>query len=74
MKITLSKKKLTVKVGKSKTLKVNDAEGTVKWSSNKKKVAKVNKNGKITGVKAGKATITAKVDGKTLKCKVTVKK
>ena len=71
---TLSKKKLTVKVGKSKTLKVNDAEGTVKWSSNKKKVAKVNKNGKITGVKAGKATITAKVDGKTLKCKVTVKK
>lgn len=71
---TLSKKKLTVKVGKSKTLKVNDAEGTVKWSSNKKKVAKVNKNGKVTGVKAGKATITAKVDGKTLKCKVTVKK
>lgn len=46
----------------------------MKWSSNKKKVAKVNKNGKITGVKAGKATITAKVDGKTLKCKVTVKK
>ena len=71
---TLSKKKLTIKVGKSKKLSVNDANGTVKWSSNKKKVAKVNKSGKVTGVKAGKATITAKVDGKTLKCTVTVKK
>lgn len=71
---TISKKKKTLKIGKSFTLKVKNAEGKVKWSSSKKKVAKVNKNGKVTALKKGKATIKAKVDGKTLKCVVTVKK
>jgi len=71
---TLNKKKANVKVGKTVKLKVKDAEGTVKWSSSNKKVAKVNKSGKVTGVKKGKATIKAKVDGVTLTCKVTVKK
>lgn len=70
---SLSKKKLTVKVGQSKKLSVKNAEGTVKWTSNKKKVATV-KNGKVTGKKKGTATITATVDGKKLTCKVTVTK
>lgn len=68
------KKKATVKVGKTVKLKVKNAEGTVKWSSSKKSVATVNKNGKVKGIKKGTATIKAKVDGETLKCKVTVKK
>jgi uncharacterized protein YjdB len=47
----------------------------VKWSSSKKKVATVNKSGKVKAVKAGKSTITATgPDGSTATCKVTVKK
>ena len=44
----------------------------VTWKSSNKKIASV-KSGKVTGVKAGKATIYAKTAGKTLTCKVTVK-
>jgi hypothetical protein len=36
-------------------------------------VAKVNQNGLVTALKVGKATITAKVGGKNLTCKVMVK-
>ena len=47
----------------------------ITWSSSNKKIAKVDSTGKITGVKKGSCTITAKThNGKTAKCKVTVKK
>lgn len=36
---------------------------TIKWKTSNKKVAKVDKNGKVTGVKAGTATITAYIPG-----------
>ncbi len=68
----LSKKTLTLYVGKSKTLKVTGSRKKVTWKSSNKKIASV-KSGKVTGVKAGKATIYAKTAGKTLTCKVTVK-
>ena len=46
---------------------------TVKWSSSKKAVATVDKNGIVTGVKGGKVTITAKTsNGIVKKCTVTV--
>ena len=71
MKLNYSKKDLQVK--KSFTLKVKNAKKKkIKWSSSKKKVAKVSKKGKVTGLKAGKATITAKIGKKKLKCAVTV--
>lgn len=35
----------------------------IKWKTSNKKVAKVDKNGKVTGVKAGTATITAYIPG-----------
>ena len=71
----LSKKKVTLTVGKKVKLKVKNAgKKKVKWKTNNKKVAKVNKKGVVKAKKAGKATITAKVGKKTLKCKVTVKK
>lgn len=79
-KVSLSKKTVTVTVGKTATVKVKNASKTVKWSTNKKKVATVSASGKkkatakIKGVSAGKATITAKVGSKKLKCSVTVKK
>ncbi len=43
------------------------------WSSNNEKVAKVDGNGKVTGISNGTATITvATENGKTAECKVTV--
>ncbi len=84
-KPSLSKKKVTVEVKQSTKITIKKVKAkkvkklTVK--SNKKKIAVVKKNGKnaftITGKKAGKAVVTAKVKvGKkttTLKVKVTVK-
>lgn len=73
-KIKLNKTKATIYVGKTVTLKVKGTKKKVKWSTSKKKVATVNKKGKVTGKKKGTAKITAKVAGKKLVCKVTVKK
>ena len=72
-KISLNKKKATIYVGKSIQLKIKGTKSKVKWTSNKKSVAKVNSKGKVTGKKVGKAIITAKVEKKTYKCTVTVK-
>lgn len=69
----LNKKKITVYVGQSTTLKVKGASGKVAWSTKNKKIAKVSKAGKIIGKKAGTTAITARINKKTLKCKVTVK-
>lgn len=71
--VKLNKKKLTLKVGQTYTLKVKGTKKKVKWSSSKKSVVKVNSKGKITAKKKGTATITAKVGSKKYKCKVTVK-
>lgn len=70
----LNKKKLTLITGNSYTLKVKGAAGKVKWSSSKKTVATVSAKGKVKALKAGKAKISAKVNGKKLTCTVTVKK
>ena len=72
--IKLNKKTAKIAVGKSVTLKVRGTKKKVKWKSSKKSVATVNAKGKVTGKKVGKAVVTAKVKGKTLKCKVTVTK
>lgn len=72
-KPTLSKKKLTMYVGASKTLKVKNSKGKVTWKSSRKKVATVTAKGKVKARKAGKTVITAKVQGKKLTCRVTVK-
>lgn len=49
-------------------------EDIVQWSSNKKKIASVNEFGEVTGLKKGKAVITAKIGKKKYKATVTVKK
>lgn len=76
--IAFAKKSVSLKKGKSVklTIKRNPISATEKitWTSSNKKVATVDKNGKVTGKKAGKATITAKTsNGKKATCKVTVK-
>ncbi len=72
-KPAISKKTLSLYVKKTATLKMKNSKGKIKWSSSNKKIAKVSSKGKVTAVKAGKATISAKVSGKTYKCTVTVK-
>ena len=72
-KPVLSKKKLTMSVGESKTLKVKNTKKKVKWSSGKKSVASVSKKGRVKAKKKGKVTITVKSGKVTKKVKITVK-
>ena len=75
--IKLNKSKLSINRGDIVELKVtikpNDATNKkITWKSSNEKIAKVDKNGKITGIGSGETTITATVDGKKATCKVTV--
>ena len=74
----LSAKKLTIKVGKTATLKVKKTSKKAKWTitSGKKNIrltAKKKTSVKVKAVKAGKAKISCKIGKKKLVCKVTVK-
>lgn len=80
-KPTLNKKKVTLTITNTKknpkaTLKVKGVSNKIakkaKWTTSNKKVATV-KKGKVTAKKAGKATITCKVQNRRLTCKITVK-
>lgn len=76
--IKLNKTETTLKKGTSETLTVTyDPEDTtdsktVIWTSSDTSVASVDKNGKVTALKDGKATITATVGKHTATCTVTV--
>lgn len=72
--IMLDKVNLSLYKGKSYTLKkiISDRTKNAVWSSSNTKVASVDKNGKITAKSKGVATITAKVNGYSATCKVTV--
>ncbi|MBQ0026342.1 MAG: Ig-like domain-containing protein [Lachnospiraceae bacterium] len=77
--VTLNKTALKLNVGSSETLTTtiapsNASNKKVTWSSDKTSVATVSSDGKVTGVAAGEATITAKTadGGFTATCKVTV--
>ena len=76
--ITVSSTKVSVKVGKSVTLKptVTPADSTqaISFSSSDKKVATVSKKGVVKGIKAGTAKITIKSGSKKVVVTVTVKK
>ena len=78
--VALDKASISIKVGDTETLTAtvspkNAANKKVTWKSSDAAVATVDANGKVTGVKAGEATITVTTDdgGKTATCKVTVK-
>lgn len=80
-KPTLNKKKVTLTITNTKknpkaTLKVKGVSNKIakkaEWTTSNKKVATV-KKGKVTAKKTGKATITCKVQGRRLTCKITVK-
>jgi len=73
-KIELNTTELTTRVAGycgSPMLAVNGTEKTVTWSSSNTSVLTV-KDGDLRGIKTGTATVTAKVDGLSLTCKVAV--
>ena len=77
--VTLNKSETSILVGDNETLTATvlpeDATNQkVTWKSDKPEIASVDANGKVTGVKAGEATITVTTEdgGKTATCKVTV--
>ncbi|MCW6123181.1 Ig-like domain-containing protein [Clostridium sporogenes] len=79
--ITLDKTSMELLEGSSDKLnaKVLPEDATNKkvvWTSSDEKIATVDKDGKVTAIKEGKATITAKVEGTdlTATCKVNVTK
>lgn len=60
-------------VGETLNLKLQNASGSITWRTSNYRVAKVSSTGKVTGVAAGKATITAQNNGKKYTCTITVK-
>lgn len=76
-KVEITSTETDVEVGKTITLTAkvspeNATDKTVTWTSDNNEVATV-KDGVVTGVKAGEATITASAGGKNATVKVTVK-
>ena len=77
--VTLNKTSLSLQEGESETLVAtvlpdNATDDTVTWSSSDAAIATVDDNGKVTAIKDGIVTITAKVSDKDATCSVTVKK
>lgn len=71
--LSLNKASVEMEAGSTVKLKVKGTKAAAKWSSKNKKIATVDKNGKVTGKQEGNTIIYAKVYGKTLKCKVKVR-
>ena len=61
-----------IPAGMYKKLSVSGTTKKVSWSSSNKTIAAVSSSGVVTARKTGTAIITAKVTGKTLRCRVTV--
>ena len=79
--ISLNKKSIEVEVDDTYQLRVwyepeeaEDSAPEVLWESDNQKIAKVNQNGKVTGVKIGKTTITATCGKFYAECEVEVVK
>jgi hypothetical protein len=70
--VKLNKSKVTLQVGENYNLKLNGTSKTVKWSSDNEDVVIVSTKGKIIGIEAGNATVTAKLGAKKYNCLVTV--
>ena len=76
-KLSLDMQSMLLSLGEQKTLSCTVqnnylADRKITWATSDKSIASV-KNGVVTGVKAGVATISASSCGKTITCKVTVK-
>lgn len=71
--VKLNTEKLSLYVGETYTLNVNNTKGKVTFVSSNKKVATITAGGKVKAVSKGTAKITATVNSKKYSCTVTVK-
>ncbi len=79
--ITVTKTNITINtqtasLERSETVKLSakaSSSGVITWKSNKKSIATVDEYGLVTGMKPGKATITANADGSSASCTILVK-
>lgn len=69
----LNRSSATMYVGKTLTLKLSNASGSIIWTTNNKNIAVVNSTGKVTAKKEGACSIFAKYNRKKYRCKITVK-
>ena len=75
--VVLDRNKITIDVGSTETITAtvlpdNATDKTVRWTSSDDDIATV-KDGTVTGISEGKATITATAGSKSATCTVTVK-
>lgn len=71
-KARLNKTSVYVSKGDTVQLSIKGASKKVKWTSANKKIATVSTKGKVKGIRKGKTTVTAKVNGKKYNCKINV--
>lgn len=72
--LILNKSAISIYEGHSTSIKAPIVpKGKVTWHSSNKKIATVDSNGKVKGIKAGKVTVSASYLGKKQSCKITVK-
>lgn len=71
--IKLNRTSLVLTKGQKYQLKLSGTTRKAKWYSSNKSIATVSKTGKVTAKKAGTTFITAKINGVSYKCKLTVK-
>ena len=74
-KLKLNRTKISMYVGQSVKLKANVKRKAKKvWKSSNKRIATVNKKGRVKAKKSGTATITVKANRKRVKCRIKVGK
>lgn len=71
--LQMSFSELELKKGETYSLRVLGTDSNVTWYSNRKSVATVSENGVVTAKGSGTAKIIAEVDGRLIRCIVTVK-
>lgn len=70
----LAVEKITFLAGDKKKNEVYNTGQPIEWKSSAKKILSVSADGNMKGISAGKAAVTASVDGITYTCNVTVRK
>lgn len=63
---------VTIEAGKEALMEVQGTDSAVTWSIEDSSIATVDSSGMVKGVASGQTTLTAAVDGQTLKCLVRV--
>lgn len=72
-KVEINYKKLVLKVGQKKKLKIKNTKKKVQWSSKNENIATVSQKGVVKAKKKGVVKIVGKIGKKKYTCKVTVK-